>query len=684
MYKTRLQEICQRKRWSLPKYSVEKTGLDHIPHFQATVTVNGLTFTSDDKCNSSKDAQNEAAMRAFNHLSVPEFNPSKAPIPFEPSSLPGTSSITNDLNKEFPTRGASQQKSQEMNQIPRGIATARLVIDNDRCKDTDREAEANIYKSKLNEFCQRNRWRPPDYMVKKKGPDHFPQFQATVTVNGVSFTTHDQCKSSKDAQNNAARIAFDHFCTPNIPSSLSPIPSNSSLRGNDFTNTAKMKITEASLSAIADLKDMPLTETSQLKPQKTNQVPQLNGNAIHVKHNDRFIDMQHSYKNQLQNYTQKSNVNLPAYYHEGPPHTSHFKGVVGFGEKTYESHELFPTMKEAEHVAAKVALMPLSKNEVQEASIPVTPTYYCDQEGPPHTSHFKGVVGVGEKTYESNELFPTMKEAEHVTAKVALMPLSKNEIQEDESRYKNLLQELAQKECYGLPSYNTLKSGEPHVPIFVSTVEVEGELFTGREAKTKKQAEMSAARIAYKAIKDRMASQSPNAHQGKGNPEFLSSGSHYEKTTDRQQNFEAELPPIPQEEHEEEIELFIGVDPSSIQSPVSGGNSAVNDELSSTSSCFYDSDADSEPRAGSTISSYTDTSSRPDTEPPAGSTFSSYTDTSSSPRVIVFPRSHPRSVPPGGAMKILNDEFVSYKYKSEPYMSSSPRRSGNIAHLHEY
>lgn len=65
------------------------------------------------------------------------------------------------------------------------------------------------------------------------------------------------------------------------------------------------------------------------------------------------------------------------------------------------------------------------------------------------------------------------------------------------------MQELAQKEGRGLPAYCTNRSGEAHVPLFVSTVEIEGEIFTGQAAKTKKQAEMSAAKVAYIALKQR-------------------------------------------------------------------------------------------------------------------------------------------------------------------------------------
>ncbi|XP_065617564.1 uncharacterized protein LOC112025216 [Quercus suber] len=69
--------------------------------------------------------------------------------------------------------------------------------------------------------------------------------------------------------------------------------------------------------------------------------------------------------------------------------------------------------------------------------------------------------------------------------------------------YKNLLQELVQKEGFSLPVYDTNRSGEVHVPIFVSTVEIEGEVFKGHEARTKKQAEMNAAKIAFTTLKER-------------------------------------------------------------------------------------------------------------------------------------------------------------------------------------
>ncbi|WMV34925.1 hypothetical protein MTR67_028310 [Solanum verrucosum] len=65
-----------------------------------------------------------------------------------------------------------------------------------------------------------------EYATEKDGPDHNPRFTATVTVNGVSFELpKDQWRSSKEAQNHAAHIAYDHFIVPQSIPLLTPQPS---------------------------------------------------------------------------------------------------------------------------------------------------------------------------------------------------------------------------------------------------------------------------------------------------------------------------------------------------------------------------------------------------------------------------------------------------------------------------
>ncbi|MED6145048.1 HLA class II histocompatibility antigen, DR beta 4 chain [Stylosanthes scabra] len=69
MYKTKVQELCQKRSWSLPEYETTRGGPDHNPGFTAAVTVTGIRFEIQSSCRSSKEAQNNAAMLAFQHLS---------------------------------------------------------------------------------------------------------------------------------------------------------------------------------------------------------------------------------------------------------------------------------------------------------------------------------------------------------------------------------------------------------------------------------------------------------------------------------------------------------------------------------------------------------------------------------------------------------------------------------------
>lgn len=128
------------------------------------------------------------------------------------------------------------------------------------------------------------------------------------------------------------------------------------------------------------------------------------------------------------------------------------------------------------------------------------PVYSSELDGPPHSRRFRSKVTVDGVTYETPEFFSTLKEAEHAAAKVAFESLTLNDIQEDDSLYKTLLQELAQKEGLLFPVYNTSRIGPPHAPVFRSMVEVGDGTFQGQEAKTKKQAEMNAAKVAYNAL----------------------------------------------------------------------------------------------------------------------------------------------------------------------------------------
>ncbi|WCJ31445.1 Double-stranded RNA-binding protein 5 [Euphorbia peplus] len=79
-----------------------------------------------------------------------------------------------------------------------------------------------MYKMKLQELCHHNAWTLPDYAIIRDGPDHCPRYQATFSGNGRSFNSPSLAPSSKKAQNDIAKVAFDFLSAPAIPS----LPSN--------------------------------------------------------------------------------------------------------------------------------------------------------------------------------------------------------------------------------------------------------------------------------------------------------------------------------------------------------------------------------------------------------------------------------------------------------------------------
>ncbi|XP_030507585.2 uncharacterized protein LOC115722504 isoform X1 [Cannabis sativa] len=297
-----------------------------------------------------------------------------------------------------------------------------------------------MYKSKLQELCQKNHWTLPTYTSTKQGLDHNPSFSATVVVNGQSFHTSASSKSSKEAQNDAARVAFNHFSPTDDPL-LPPIPNASSFPQPYFLSSSIGAITD-----VETIHGVGLGQTFQQTPQEDDKTsssvnPQTIGSTTFLVSQNKFRDVQHVYKSHLQMYTQKNKL--------------------------------------------------------------IAPSYTSEREGPPHASRFKCRVTVDGKIFESPEFHSTLKEAEHAAAKVALMSLSPDVVQKDDATFhKNLLQELVQRKGLHLPTYSTERFGEPHCPVFVSTVEIEGKRFSGEKEKTKKLAETSAAKAAYIALKE--------------------------------------------------------------------------------------------------------------------------------------------------------------------------------------
>ncbi|XP_030528549.2 double-stranded RNA-binding protein 1-like [Rhodamnia argentea] len=152
------------------------------------------------------------------------------------------------------------------------------------------------------------------------------------------------------------------------------------------------------------------------------------------------------------------------------------------------------------------------KSRLQEYAQKVgrpTPVYETIKEGPSHEPSFRSTVIVNDVRYDSLPGFFNRKAAEQSAAGVALLELSKSgEISDSISQpvhetglCKNLLQEYAQKMNYAIPLYECRKDEAPgRVPHFSCTVEIGGIRYIGASARTKKEAEIKAARTALLAI----------------------------------------------------------------------------------------------------------------------------------------------------------------------------------------
>ncbi|KAJ6839332.1 double-stranded RNA-binding protein 8-like [Iris pallida] len=134
-----------------------------------------------------------------------------------------------------------------------------------------------------------------------------------------------------------------------------------------------------------------------------------------------------------------------------------------------------------------------------------TPVYQTEKEGPSHEPVFKSTVIVNDAKYESLPGFLNRKAAEQSAAEVALLQLQQSgettvniPTVHETGLCKNLLQEYAQKMNYAIPSYICQKRPSGHH--FTCTVDIGGIQYIGAVAKTKKEAEIKAARTALLAI----------------------------------------------------------------------------------------------------------------------------------------------------------------------------------------
>ncbi|CAL9068645.1 unnamed protein product [Musa banksii] len=196
--------------------------------------------------------------------------------------------------------------------------------------------------------------------------------------------------------------------------------------------------------------------------------------------------------------------------------------LEGFALREYTEKNKDNTTEKSPDNTKGVASCYVFKSRLQEYAQKVgipTPVYQTLKEGPSHEPVFKSTVIVNHVRYDSLPGFFNRKAAEQSAAEIALVEIHKSgqmienlPTVHETGLCKNLLQEYAQKMNYAIPSYICTKNSSGATP-FTCTVEIGGIQYIGAAARTKKEAEIKAARTALLAIQGQSRKGTASASQ---------------------------------------------------------------------------------------------------------------------------------------------------------------------------
>ncbi|KAF4350295.1 hypothetical protein F8388_020536 [Cannabis sativa] len=208
MYKSKLQELCHKNQWGLPKYTSMRYGPDHNPLFGASVSVNGISFDSFVVSKSNKQAHNHVAMLAFLHFNSPPPEAEHAvatPMVEESNQNLDIRSNVSDLKsgKELQLNSSTIIKT---NKGERNIEEKLEILKMQSDDLGIGDGEETEVKKQLQKYARQRNFGLPVYFCECDQGPKATQFKATVTVGDQIFESSGSFNTSKDAESDAAKM----------------------------------------------------------------------------------------------------------------------------------------------------------------------------------------------------------------------------------------------------------------------------------------------------------------------------------------------------------------------------------------------------------------------------------------------------------------------------------------------